>query len=686
MRKLFWKAKQMIKLNNDIHIIAKWKTGSYCVEIRDSVEKKIKAYLVSISGEQRAVSLTTDIEENFKCILRKQLSGSTHLLETHFYPIIHRFSDGTFSVSFHTRGLGGGGVCCKEEDSDAKRPLLLQQGAVAALEPAVLIPLPSVEPDLIHQKIQTMREGSLKAFSEFTDTYIPLTDFEQNTMQFLSSKQRVLLLKGEAGSGKSLFLEYITSRLWQNYKPQNTIPLFISLPLLKNPTRKCVEETLERAGFTPDEIIYLKATQSFVFLLDAYDELSTRENLLISNRLGEWKSKIIISCHSHRLSGDYRSLFIPSINHSPSSNVIREETISPFSSSQRNSYLKKKIAKKNTPWKDWRDCRAYINKIPGLISLVQNPFILSMVVQLLPEHLERYLNGQREKNMPLTRSEIYHLFLEQWFEQEARLKSGPSGMGLGEQQKRIGGEDLREEFRVFSIRLARKMYDKEVYSISYDEGVIDIPSEWDSFFSSLNPRVALIRSGCPLKKVGNYWSFIHSTILEFFISAALFELRQNVSASQDEEREDFVSQIINNLDCRQCRIFENTSVIKFCADWVRVEPRLRESLLEIISLSATNHQADLASPNALVILHAAGVINENSFLGASIPQNSLSAASGKEFSSLSTINYVQPKNGGRAGAHRCVIFKSGRKGMAVLLPDKREIIIRSGTIDHEEIG
>ena len=43
---------------------------------------------------------------------------------------------------------------------------------------------------------------------------------------------------GDSGSGKSLYTQGLVIKLWQSYSHQSPIPIWISLPSLKNPISK----------------------------------------------------------------------------------------------------------------------------------------------------------------------------------------------------------------------------------------------------------------------------------------------------------------------------------------------------------------------------------------------------------------------------------------------------------------
>ena len=63
--------------------------------------------------------------------------------------------------------------------------------------------------------------------------------------KFLNSPSRVLLVQGDAGTGKSIFLKVVEHQLWKAYERGHTefVPIFIRLAEVVNPSN-CVEELI----------------------------------------------------------------------------------------------------------------------------------------------------------------------------------------------------------------------------------------------------------------------------------------------------------------------------------------------------------------------------------------------------------------------------------------------------------
>ena len=77
------------------------------------------------------------------------------------------------------------------------------------------------------------------------------------------------------------------------------VPIFVSLPTLREPVTTAVEEALEAKGFSRRNIEELLncGRYRFVILLDAVDELKEKyrqRQLAVTNRLERWGPKTIV--------------------------------------------------------------------------------------------------------------------------------------------------------------------------------------------------------------------------------------------------------------------------------------------------------------------------------------------------------------------------------------------------------
>ncbi|KAF9920799.1 hypothetical protein BGZ65_010918, partial [Modicella reniformis] len=101
--------------------------------------------------------------------------------------------------------------------------------------------------------IQPQAKAGLQASDE---TRFPLME---KVKEFLNSNQKVFLLLGDSGAGKSTFNKALECELWQSYKKNTgTTPLHINLPAIEKPEHDMIAKQLRKAEFTEPEIRELK--------------------------------------------------------------------------------------------------------------------------------------------------------------------------------------------------------------------------------------------------------------------------------------------------------------------------------------------------------------------------------------------------------------------------------------------
>ena len=72
----------------------------------------------------------------------------------------------------------------------------------------------------------------------------------EKVKEYLDSDQKVFLLLGEPGSGKSTFNRALERDLWNDYKKEREIPLHISLPAIDKPEHDMIAKQLRKMELT----------------------------------------------------------------------------------------------------------------------------------------------------------------------------------------------------------------------------------------------------------------------------------------------------------------------------------------------------------------------------------------------------------------------------------------------------
>jgi hypothetical protein len=379
-------------------------------------------------------------------------------------------------------------------------------------------------------KLQAIRESVTgdRDFIEASRFYIPsfgtrgagAFDLQEEVTRFLTSDKKVLLLLGNAGLGKSLFCQTLATVVWHRYKMGGVIPLFISLPSLRDPLKSAIPETLKEFGFTDLEVDELRQKRQFVFILDGFDEINQWHNLYATNQLSKWRCQVIISCRTQYLSSvaNYLDYFIPQGSSRTQNELFTEISVAPFNPSQRDEFLQRFVPQAETSWNDWRLYRDQIEKIPGLAELTQNPFILKITAEVLPDIVIKHQSEKPEEELRVTQLDLYNAFIEHWFDrQKAKLVRNGS---VGETRTILG------DFHRFCQKLSVKMTEKGVTQVFYKEESNlfgnDARNEWEQFFGNQNPRIVTARSGAPLRQFAPYqWGFLHDSLRSYFYAQSI---------------------------------------------------------------------------------------------------------------------------------------------------------------------
>ena len=275
-----------------------------------------------------------------------------------------------------------------------------------------------------------MRGKNLKQENQKVKNHVLITEGIET---FLESEARVLLIQGDAGTGKSIYLKLVEHRIYKQFLlgKSDYIPIFVRLSEIKDPS-KCIQELLQ--SFQSSRQAYTKLKESnkkFLFLLDGYDELKVPKNMFITNKLNEWKgtAKLLITSRQEYLMayGNYQRYFKPNFKN-PRQNILLEYRISEVSKEQRKDYIDKTVVKtlnkinsldqvadleEIESMKEWSKFEKYndaITQTIGLEDLIKTPYMLTIIMNILPD-LEKQKTSKDEK---VTKSTIYKTFTKQY--------------------------------------------------------------------------------------------------------------------------------------------------------------------------------------------------------------------------------------------------------------------------------
>ncbi|KAG0278533.1 hypothetical protein BGZ95_003756 [Linnemannia exigua] len=440
--------------------------------------------------------------------------------------------------------------------------------------------------------------------------------------EFLISNRQVFLVLGDSGAGKSTFNRHLERVLWKAYKPGDRIPLFISLPSLKNPETDLITEHLKNYDFSEAAMQELKRDRQFILICDGYDEARLSINLHSTNmfnRSQQWKVKMIISCRSIYLSQNYREQFQPQPidRYSPATpHLFQEAAIVPFSSSQIEDYVEQfvqetKVHELSDSRSVWSSVRymEMLKAIPNLMELVKNPFLLTLSLEALPDLAK---DSPDFTKLKLTRLSIYDAFTCQWAHVgKVRLISMPLE---AEEEKVLDGlieDGFSQAVIDFLKNLAASIFQEQDGSSSVDYIQRRHSSSWKNKFFGIEPESTFLRQSSPLVRVGTRYSFIHHSLLEYFYSRHIFDAETPLDIARHP--------------LSQRNLVNEPSILQFLAEYVHYDPTFKQKLIQVIELSKANSQAGQAAANAITILVKAGIhFNGVDLQGIKIPGADLS--------------------------------------------------------------
>ncbi len=513
---------------------------------------------------------------------------------------------------------------------------------------------PDVEVDLRKLRRQRLQERgdtavyiSPQAKPSLKASDKTLFDLKTKVNEFLNGTQKVMLLLGDSGSGKSTFNRMLEKDLWQAYTPKQNqrIPLFINLPAIDKPEQDLIPKHLRKAGFTEPQIRELKDRHQFVLICDGYDESQQTHNLYMSNQLnqqGEWQAQMVISCRSEYIGLDYRDRFQPTDrNHQAKSELFQEAVMAPFSKEKIDEYIKQYVAVSRPLWQA-KNYKQALEQIPHLQDLVKNPFLLTLSLEVLPRMVDV---GQTFSTVRVTRVALYDQFVEQWLE---RGKKRLGDKKLTELEKKafesLTDEGFTQNGIVFLKNLSAEIYQEQAgnpvveYSHFRDQGT------WKEKFFGREDDKHLLREASPLTRSGNQFRFIHRSLLEYGVARAIFEPQdgeraRKVALTQTSNRRGSVSsdwsfdsqaaveaaavdidKPLLDSPLWKKNFVNEPSILQFLAERVQQEPLFNEQLHAVIERSKDDKEARKAAANAITILVRAGVqFNGADLQGIQIP-------------------------------------------------------------------
>ncbi|CAK74528.1 unnamed protein product (macronuclear) [Paramecium tetraurelia] len=181
-----------------------------------------------------------------------------------------------------------------DELLEIRKQKILLQSRLAEVD-SVYVQLKTIEYDPVTGEIIKSKDG-ITITNLMSEQW---NDFTGEVNEFIwdeSKSNDVMLLSGNAGSGKSKAARKIEEFLWKQREINSKwIPIFVSLPTLKNPKYNLFEQALESDNYQFDKYQlreFKDAIQNkkefIILILDSYDEMKQdciQQNLIMTNKL-----------------------------------------------------------------------------------------------------------------------------------------------------------------------------------------------------------------------------------------------------------------------------------------------------------------------------------------------------------------------------------------------------------------
>lgn len=489
---------------------------------------------------------------------------------------------------------------------------------VAPLSPllARVLAIPDVEYDLQSLRRQRMGDHNKSLYippqakptlkSDDT-TLFPLME---KALEFVEGHQQVLLILGDSGAGKSTFSQRLEHTLWKSYKPYGPIPLYINLPTIENPEQDLIGKELRFQNFSEEQIQELKMYRHFIVICDGYDEGQLKVNLHTTNKFnqpGQWNVKMVVSCRSQYLGQNYRFRFHPqSVGHyaHASPDLMLEAVVAPFSKIQIEQYVEQYV--KELPADDanreqsaWtkEEYMERLTKIPKLMELVSNPFLLTLSLEALPE----VIGSEKELSaIQITRVQLYDGFVNRWLEVNKRRLEGST---LSDVERSAFDMILDDDFHFHGIQFQKDLA-AAIFREQKGQPVVRYihlrdSKTWKSPFFSPDAHTKLLRESSTVTRSGSYFRFIHRSLLEYFYSRMVYD---PLDYDPDAPSNDRPATGDPKAKLSQRDFVSEPSVLQFLAERTEMDSLFKTQLLDVIEDSKDDVRAGVAAANAITIL------------------------------------------------------------------------------------
>ncbi|KAG0259745.1 hypothetical protein BGZ95_004594, partial [Linnemannia exigua] len=416
--------------------------------------------------------------------------------------------------------------------------------------------------------------------------------------EFLASEQQVMLILGDSGSGKT-FNKHLESELLQSYVSGGRIPLFIDLPSIEQPGEELIAKHLRTFQFSETQIQELERHRQFILICDGYDESQLKTNLHATNELnqkGRRNAKLIITCRTQYLGNDYSGRFVPreAGHYEPSLvNLFQEAVITPFSKGQIRCYVDQYVPLEPRTWST-QDYMDKLVAIPDLMDLATNPFLLSLSLEALPYVT---MGKQDISTIKVSRIQLYDIFVHRWLDVNKRRLQCNTLSDFD----RTTLDDLLDAGFIsqgisYCTKLASTIFVKQHGNPIVQYIQLRDHSTWKAEFFGNDSQTRLLRDSTPLIRSIKQYQFLHKSMLEYFVSRAIYEPNKHCDSCGLDSYSSDGSPVSRRFNTDS--VFSSTSlqnerlILEFLRQRISMSPGLEEQLRDILHQWGLEHYDD----------------------------------------------------------------------------------------------
>ncbi|ETO35956.1 NB-ARC domain-containing protein, partial [Reticulomyxa filosa] len=478
---------------------------------------------------------------------------------------------------------------------------------------------------------------------------------EEKKIEQQEQKRKVMIIQGKSGSGKSIFCRHLEETLWNNYinNSKQPIPVYISFPKIYhlNNEKDIILQALQGKHISKESMDAIREKVSFVFIMDGFDEIFDKYNQSDNNdqyfydrfHLNKWNAKVVVTCRSKALNDEDIKTTLIGLNQSQ---IIATPMMYlwPFTKQQIHSYIEKFAMKfKNKNNNDWtpKKYEETLNNYPNLQKMIEEPFLLQLILTVLPSLVKQYGTGSR-----ISKVQVYEVFNDQWID----IHSQNIVSKLAELRIQMNINKIKSTLKKYCLDLAFDMFhqgnqvavepesqyennndgsniwskldsemendnksnmDEKIEIKKNNDTYVSKTSDvWEQYFDGDNVAKYVLR------RVGdNKYQFLHKSCQEYYAAQKvvidILSWKPNIITVDNNQFQQQFKSNVRQFSINRKLLNEELGIIQFIAERIHdnnpIFVNLKSRLFRIIESSKNNENVSIAAANAITILNSANV-------------------------------------------------------------------------------